>query len=151
MEKVRGAVLNLFPAIPIKVESRGERTHLVGKGEGIEVLDELRGLISQERIIDAARRVLRTSIIGGTIIVCLNKQVAAVKHISFCQPEGESPLGPITVTVESDRLDEVIDRLAPKTLPHQSRRGTFRIMRSQATMTSGKMRRARSRKPSSSM
>lgn len=147
---MRGAVLNLFPDLPIKVESRGGRTYLVGEGKNIAVLEGFRGLIGRERIPDAARRVLRASITGGRTIFCLNKQVAAVKHVSFCEPEGESPLGPITVTIESDRLEEVIDRLAPKTSPPQSGRGTPRTMKSSATMVSGKMSRARSRKPSSS-
>ena len=146
---MKGALLNIFPALPITVESRGGRTYLVAKGKSIEVLDEIRGLISRERIIDLTRRVLRASIVGTSIQVCLNKQVATVKHISFCEPEGESPLGPITVTIESDRLEEVIDRLAPKISPHQSGRGTSRTMKSSAMMVSGKMRRARSRKPSS--
>ena len=147
---MKGAVLNLFPALPVTVESRGGRVYLVGKGNGIEVLDEFRGLISRERIIASARRVLRASVMGGRIMVCLNKQVATVGHISFCEPEGESPLGPITVTVESDRLDKVIDRLAPRAFPNQSGRGTSRTMKSSATTVSGNKRRARSRKPSSS-
>jgi len=150
LEKVKGAILNMFPALTLTVESRGERVYVVGKGKGIEVLDEFRGLISRERIIASARRVLRASVMGGRIIVCLNKQVAAVGNISFCEPEGESPLGPITVTVESDRLDKVIDQLAPRVVPHQSRRGTSRTMKSSATTVSKNKRRAHSRKPSSS-
>lgn len=150
MEKVRAAVLNLFPTISITVESLGERVYLVGRGEDIEALNELRGLISRERIADSARRALRSSMVAGGLKFYLNKQVATIRHISFCEPEGESPLGPITVTIESDRPDEIIDWLAPKTSSSQSGRGTSRVMKSSAMMVSGKMRRARSRKPSSS-
>lgn len=142
MEKVKGAILNMFPALSLAVESRGRRTYLVGRGASIDVLAEFRSLIGRERIVNAARRLLRARLMEGRVTFCLNKQVAAVKHVSFCDAEGESPLGPIIVTVESDRLEEIIDWLAPRIVPRQSSRGTSRTIKSSATMVSGKMRRA---------
>ncbi len=150
LAKVRAAILNIFPTIPIAAENREGRVFLVGMGENIQLLGAFRELIIRERIPDSARRVFRSNIVYGRIMVCLNKQVAAVKHISFCEPQGESPLGPIIVTMESDRIEEVVDWLAPRTFRRQSERGTLRTMKSSARMVSGKIPRARSRKPSSS-
>jgi predicted RNA binding protein with dsRBD fold (UPF0201 family) len=143
--KVQIAVLNLFPNLHVSAEEQGSTSRMVASGEGRESLSELRALISQERIVDSARRVLRKNAKGESVVFYLNKQVATVKHLSFSEPEGESPFGPIAVAIESDRLEEVIDWLAPRTLGPQSRRGTSRDMKSSARTIPGKMRRARSR------
>jgi predicted RNA binding protein with dsRBD fold (UPF0201 family) len=150
VEKVKSAILNIFPTIPLEVENRGERVYIAGVGAGIAALEEFCHRISRERISDSARRILRTNILDQRIVVCLNKQVATVGQVSFCELQGESPLGPIIVAMKSDRLDEVIDILAPKTLSRQSARGTSRTMKSSAKTTFGKMSRARSRKSPSS-
>ena len=142
--KVQAAVLNLFPKLHVTIEEQGA-SFLAASGEGCEALSELKSLISQERIPDSARRVLRRSAKGESVVFYLNKQVATVKQLSFSEPEGESPLGPIAVAIESDRLEEVIDWLAPRTPGPQSRRGTSKDMKSSARAISGTMRRARSR------
>jgi predicted RNA binding protein with dsRBD fold (UPF0201 family) len=121
-EKVRDALLNIFPTLSFRTANLKERVLLVGEGNGISDLSQIRDLISKERIPDSARRVFRSSTVSQKTIVYLNKQVAMVEHLSFCAPEGESPLGPITLTLESDKLDEVIDWLAPRT--HHYKRGT---------------------------
>jgi len=151
VEKVKSAIINIFPTIPIEIENRRERVYITGVGKGMDVLVEFCRLISRERISDSARRVLRTNIVGQKIVFFLNKQVATVCRISFCEFQGESPLGPIIVAMESDRLDEVIDILAPRTLSRQSVKGTSRTMKSSAKTTFGKISRARSRKSPSSV
>lgn len=47
----------------------------------------------------------------GRIVTFLNKQVAFAGHVSFCEPVGESPLGPIRVEIESEDLIGMIDWL----------------------------------------
>ncbi len=121
-EKVRGALLNIFPTLSFDYANLGERMLLIGEGNSISDLNQIRDLIHKERISDSARKVFRSSTVSEKTAVYLNKQVATVKQVSFCAPEGESPLGPITLTLESDRLDEVIDLLAPRT--HRFQRGT---------------------------
>ena len=44
-------------------------------------------------------------------MVFLNKQVAFAGHISFSAPEGESPLGPIRLSIEAQDPVDVIDWL----------------------------------------
>jgi predicted RNA binding protein with dsRBD fold (UPF0201 family) len=72
-------------------------------------------LLRRERILDAARKVLFRGIQGKKIVFYLNKQVAYVGHISFSQPYGESPLGPIRVEIQCDDPQSLIDWLTPKT------------------------------------
>jgi predicted RNA binding protein with dsRBD fold (UPF0201 family) len=111
LEKVKEAITNLFPAASIDVTSRGRKSLLVATTEGIKGLTEFHSRIRQERILAAARRVFRRGTQGNYITFYLNKQVAYAQRISFCDPFGESPLGPIEVKVRCDDTKEVIDWL----------------------------------------
>ncbi len=81
----------------------------------MEGLTKLYNLLRRERIRDAARGVLFKGLSQNSITFYLNKQVAYAGHISFCQPSGESPLGPIKVQITCDKPKELIEWLAPKT------------------------------------
>lgn len=87
---------------------------LRAKAHGLNSLALLQGLLRQDRIRDAARSILFSGVTGKTIRFYLNKQVAYVNHISFSQPTGESPLGPITVEISCDDPESLIDWLAPR-------------------------------------
>ncbi len=52
---------------------------------------------------------MRRAMDGNRIAFFLNKQVAFAGHVSFCEPEGESPLGPIRVVIEADDPAGIID------------------------------------------
>ncbi len=123
--KVERALLRLFPSAPIERISKPEdslalRIH----GTGLEFLSNLRSLIRQERIRSAARAILFSAARGHRIRIYLNKQAAFVGRISFCEPVGESPLGPISVDIESPDPQSVIDFLASS--PGQGFGGEFR-------------------------
>ncbi len=114
--KVRVAVQRVFGDIDLQsVEEEGYR-RLLGKAEGAESLARFYELLRKERILDAARIVLLRGVQGNKITFYLNKQVAYVGHISFSQPYGESPLGPISVEIQCDDPQSLIDWLAPKTV-----------------------------------
>jgi len=49
---------------------------------------------------------------GNRLVFYLNKQAAYAGHVSFSAPEGESPLGPIQVIIETENTDQLIDWLA---------------------------------------
>jgi predicted RNA binding protein with dsRBD fold (UPF0201 family) len=51
---------------------------------------------------------------GNQLVFYLNKQAAYAGHVSFSAPDGESPLGPIQVIVETGNPDQLIDWLAGK-------------------------------------
>jgi len=82
-------------------------------------LDMFAELLKKARIRDAARRVMRRHMRGQTTSFRMNKQVAAVGKISFS--EEEHPLGDIEVTISADRLELLIDSIAPNTRLEVSR------------------------------
>jgi predicted RNA binding protein with dsRBD fold (UPF0201 family) len=81
----------------------------------------LRLILQRDRIRAAAGAVLRRSIEGNRIRVFLNKQVAYAGHVSFCEPEGESPLGPIRVLIEADDPFDLVNWLTGAPADGQSK------------------------------
>ena len=115
--KVKRAVENVFTNAEFETKPLKRGTLLTAKTNAIEGLTKLCNLLRRERIRDAARTVFLRGISGHTITFCLNKQVAFAGHVSFSQPTGESPLGPITVEIKCANPHEIIDWLAPRTAP----------------------------------
>ena len=114
-ESVKAAINNFLDnaTITIKPSIKGNSLTAVAKGQ--DSLLKLRILLHNDRIRDASRRLLFTSIRGNMISFYLNKQVAFVGHISFSEESSESPLGPIRVNIETDDPEQLIDWLAEKT------------------------------------
>jgi len=114
-DKVKRAVENLFTSLELEVKPQKRGSLLIGQGKGLDTLTKLYNLLRRERIRDAARGALYGGLSGKSIVFYLNKQVAYVGHVSFSQPVGESPLGPIKVEINCDNPRELIDWLAPRT------------------------------------
>ena len=114
LDKVKVAVCKVMGELTLEaIEDDGKS--LVAKAEGKEALSNFHDLLRREHIRDAARKVLFKGLRGNTITFYLNKQVAYVGHVSFSEPVGESPLGPICVEIRCEKPQDVIDWLAPKT------------------------------------
>jgi len=113
--KVRRALLNIFPEA--KVE-RGGVVDGVGtlklNGTGMNFLSTFRSLIRQERIRDAARKVIMAGTEGQRVLIYLHKQAAFAGRVSFCAPFGESPHGPITIRIDTASPELVVDYLAAR-------------------------------------
>jgi predicted RNA binding protein with dsRBD fold (UPF0201 family) len=119
--KVERALRNIFPSGQIaKTRLSDDVTRLEVKGDDLDFLRTLRNLIRQERIRSAARSILLSGTRGNLVQFYLNKQAAYVNRVSFCEPVGESPLGPISIRIEAAEPYAVIDFLASK--PIQSGR-----------------------------
>ncbi len=114
-EKVKLAVENVFGAVKIEIQPRKQGGTLVARATGTEGLTKLYNLLRREHVRDAARSVMFKGLEGNTITLYLNKQVAYVGHLSFSEPTGESPLGPINIKMICDNPRELIDWLAPRT------------------------------------
>jgi predicted RNA binding protein with dsRBD fold (UPF0201 family) len=114
-ENVKTAVTNFLDnaTLTVKPAAKGSTLTAVAKGEAS--LIKLRNMLHNDRIRDAARRILFKSIRGNMISFCLNKQVAFAGHISFSEATGESPLGPLRVNIETDNTELLIGWLAEKT------------------------------------
>ena len=85
---------------------------IILEGKDQPSLERFRMILQRDRIRAAARSVLRRSVEGNRIVFYLNKQAAYAGHASFSAQEGESPLGPIQVIVETENPDQLIDWLA---------------------------------------
>ena len=114
---VEKAVLNLFGE-----GGRFEEEPAPGGGvllryvcEGLGCLTVMHRLLRRQRILDTARSLLSRGRGEGVIVFMLNKQAALAGRVSFVSDPGESPLGPIRVSVYYERPGEVIDWLAPRT------------------------------------
>jgi predicted RNA binding protein with dsRBD fold (UPF0201 family) len=110
-KKVERALQNVFPSAKIERATPSDILRLRIQGEGLEFLSTLRNLIKQERIRSAARAILLSGTHGQRIHAHLNKQAAFAGRISFCQPEGESPLGPISIAIDATSPEDVVEYL----------------------------------------
>ena len=111
--KVQKALLNIFPDAKVEKDSRPNGlVKLSLKGAGFDFLSTFRSLIRQERIRSAARRLMLSGTEGEQVMIYLHKQAAFVGRASFCEPEGESPLGPISIEITTPNPETVIDYLA---------------------------------------
>jgi len=108
-EKVEAAVGKLFPNLNLELVGHS----LVGESTETESLSHFHQLLRRQGILDAARAVMFSNKSDNTTKLLLNKQVAFVGKVSFT--EGESPLGPIVLTLESPNIETMIDYLAPRT------------------------------------
>lgn len=114
-EKVKLAVENVFGQVQFDIQTRKRGGTLLARTTGTEGLTKLSNLLRREHIRNAARSVMFKGFEGNTITFYLNKQVAYAGHLSFSEPTGESPLGPIKVTITCDNPRELVDWLAPRT------------------------------------
>lgn len=105
-EKVRAAVLSIFPDAELEETNRGLR--------GTASLDRFSKIIRRQKILDATRGVMLSGMKGDTTRFSLNKQVATVGKVSFA--DRRPVLGAIEVTVTDDQLEALIDRVAPVTV-----------------------------------
>lgn len=113
--KVRQAILNVFTPEHIEVEVRGKNKVIVAKAYSLKSLMKLHRLLRTERILDAARSILKKNASERSLVFHLNKQAAFQGRLSFTEAYGESPLGPITFIIEDVDVEKLIDWLAPKT------------------------------------
>ncbi len=115
-EKVKRAIENVFGIVETKVEPLYRGVRIFATVKGPEALTRLRNLLRRERIRTAARTVLVRGIDHNTLSFCINKQVAYAGHLSFCQEESESPLGPIRVKIECENPRWFIDWMTSESI-----------------------------------
>ncbi len=106
-EKVRRAILNLFPESEIAIDG-GE---VVAKTLSLERFETM---IRNQRILDSVRHALLAGASPGSTVISLNKQTAFVDRVSLS--EGKAALGNIEVTIESEEIERLIDEIAPRTV-----------------------------------
>jgi len=113
--KVKRALESIFSSLQFELKQLKRGSLLAAKTSGTDGLTKLYNLLRRDRIRDATRSVMYKGTIGHSIVFYLNKQVAYAGHVSFSQPSGDAPLGPIIVEIQCDDPRQVIDWLAPRT------------------------------------
>jgi hypothetical protein len=114
-EKVKKAIWNLFGEVPTEIKPAQKGSTIMAQAKSQEPLIALRNVLHKDHIRDAARKALHHGLKMGTLTIYLNKQAAFAGHVSFSEPEAESPLGPIKVTIQTEDPLQLIDWLAPRT------------------------------------
>ena len=99
----------------VEEEKVGIETYLYIESTEYSSMDKFYNLVRKKRILDVARKTLRSGLVDESTIFFVNKQVACIGRINFCTEEGESPLGPIRVEIEHDDINKLIDWLTPYT------------------------------------
>lgn len=107
-DKVKAALLNIFPTGEFVLSEREM------KGEAD--LKQFSALIRRQKILDTARNQMQRGTRGKETktVFSLNKQVATVGKVSFV--DYRTVLGTVTVCVEDDDINALIDRVAPMTV-----------------------------------
>ncbi len=120
IEKVKQAVLNIVSPTVLNIEDMGDKTYIVATAASYRALLKMRELIRKQEIEDSARLVLTRGLVSeNKIVIHVHKQAAYVGHLSFVTEEKESPLGPITIIIETNKPRQLIDWLAPRTVRGQ--------------------------------
>lgn len=104
-QKVKEAILKLFPKLEIEIKDLGGKKKLIGRGDR-ESLKELRKKVLEQKISDTARSIIKQN----NLRFSLNKQAATVGEVNFKQND---PLGVIDVRIEANQ--DLINWLAPRT------------------------------------
>jgi len=112
VEKAIGAIVRARSVEKIEL---GKESYLLrAQAQGLDALAPFQAILRQDRIRDAARKILFSSILEKKIQFYLNKQVAYVSHASFSKSETESPLGSIKVEISCGSPESVIDWITPR-------------------------------------
>ncbi|HKT22162.1 MAG TPA: hypothetical protein VJR06_06105 [Nitrososphaerales archaeon] len=107
--KVAGAVGKVIRLGPDAVALGGRRARIAVADR--KSLERIRDQLRDRHVRTAARRQLLLNKSGASSSLMLNRQAAAVGVLAVCSVPEESALGPIRLTLTSDRLDEAIDWL----------------------------------------
>lgn len=111
-DKVRLAVEKLLPEIRVE-PLRSEPTRLEGRSNDGKCLSRIYSQLRSRATLGVARRLLSEHATETSTWIFFNKQAAFMGTAAICEEEGESPLGPIRVTVSIKNIRDFIDWLAP--------------------------------------
>ena len=106
-EKVKTAIIKILPNAVLEETDNG----FTGRTDNLERFSKQ---IRKQKILDTTRSVMIHGKRGDRTRFFLNKQVAFIGKISFC--EEKTILGTIKVVVIDEDIDELIDKVAPITV-----------------------------------
>ncbi len=107
--KVAAAISGIAGSEPSAVELLPDTARF--KSQDLQILSRIKDKLRDRHVRAAARRQLLVSSAGRSASMMLNRQAAAAGVVALCGTPEESPLGPIYVAIESERLGAAIDWL----------------------------------------
>jgi predicted RNA binding protein with dsRBD fold (UPF0201 family) len=109
-DKVRRALSNVIFGMSFSERVGGQVRYLEGTADGLDSLSQIQRHLKDQAMSAFARKLLMKSVIDENHLrFYLNKQAAFMGVVHFCENTSESPLGPITVEIQSDDVKSVID------------------------------------------
>lgn len=108
-QKVLKALQNVLGDCEFEVERT--RQSIALKSKNIKCVEKVRNQFRDRRIRGVARKLALGSKTEYRLTFMLNRQAAYEGIIALCSIEGESPMGPLYLTIESPELDKLIEWL----------------------------------------
>ena len=108
LEKIKTSIFNLFPDLKIKIQEN----QLSGSSNDIELLSKVVKSIKNRKTINVLSRIMRSNMTDDSTWFYLNKQAAFVDVVALCNEADESALGPIKIILNSNNIEEIIEKLA---------------------------------------
>ena len=111
--KVLQAMKNVVGEARCEISTDSRSARLVT--EDPRALVYIRDQLRDRHVRSAARKQMLLKSSGRSTSLMLNRQAAAAGAVALCGSPEESPLGPLYLTLESERIDAVIDWLTAYT------------------------------------
>ncbi len=108
LEKIKTSIFNLFPDLKIKIQEN----QLSGSSNDIELLSKVVKSIKNRKTTNVLSRIMRSNMTDDSTWFYLNKQAAFVDVVALCNEADESALGPIKIVLNSNNIEEIIEKLA---------------------------------------
>jgi uncharacterized protein len=88
-----------------------DETSIKMRSSSPRCLQKLHDQLRDRHVRDAARRLMLRLLEGNTLTIMLNRQAASAGVVALCTTATESPLGPLTMEIESDAPQRLVDWL----------------------------------------
>jgi len=108
LEKIKTSVFNLFPDLKIKIQ----KNRLSGSSNDIELLSKVIKSMKNRQTTNVLSRIMKSNMTDNSTWFYLNKQAAFVNVVALCNEADESALGPIKIVLNSNNIDDIIEKLA---------------------------------------
>ncbi len=116
-KKILGALNKLFRVDPNKLIKKklGLYDLLIYESNTLETLEIFVLRVKQRNISTHIRAYLEKNIIGNKTHIFINKQAAIIGKVSLCDSPNECPLGAITIEIEANNPNELLEIISKLT------------------------------------
>ncbi len=108
-EKLLNAIKNIM-----NIEISRANHLLSGSSSDLSSIQPILEQVRSKSIFSVLRRLLLTNIENDSTFFLLNKQAATVNTVVLTENEQDSPLGTIKITVKSNDIMHIIERITPE-------------------------------------